>query len=634
MKLLILSALFIFSVGAAEAACKKKIDNSKVVMFVDTNESNLEIETAEKAACDRGQRIVIVPKNYKEYTSIITRVNAAKKAADSCMKASADNAKKCESKLQTYQNTYLEQYNFNSHQAAINVQIRDALETIKNDKATVENFTISGHDGGGHFGGQKSQITRQEVLDIFEDYKDINKAKSIFLLGCYTGVPREVMEWMEVFPDLRILAGYDGSAPLASRPEGHEYLYDLLMQEKALTTTADEKKLKSIITKSFKSIKLLNAAMYLKPICQIANNEKAFYYGSILEDFKGLSVFDPKECEKIQPQLQIIQDKLRQYNSGELESPSDTVKGEMRGIYSKARRFEHCFEKGTIGASAAFGLLFSEGLKDNFANFYKDDLKQAENTLTSITQAELDEAYSKLQEILAQDQNVLDKEEAEVLFMIDHTKEAFEAKFAALQNKMDEYEQLTADPKYKTFLEKFPQFKIGATQSNADYPTTTEEIKIYEELGKLYKPLLQGSDEYHEVISDINGYVQRKVDQVWIHRRTLETKKSIAEMSKLKVEDLKSVWIPTKENLKGKSRKEILKNLYAVNGILTNPNLPDKLSRTLRWSHDATTAHMYQFDIPFSWHEFTGNSEAPRTVYKLDDYLKAEVISPLPRFDH
>ena len=60
-------------------ACNVKTDPKKVMLFVDTNNSEQEIETTKKAACSRGMRLMVVPKNYLEYGKINTAIEVSKK---------------------------------------------------------------------------------------------------------------------------------------------------------------------------------------------------------------------------------------------------------------------------------------------------------------------------------------------------------------------------------------------------------------------------------------------------------------------------------------------------------------------------------------------------------------------------
>lgn len=82
MRFLVLPLLLLISHQAL--ACSQKIDNSKVMLFIDTNFLDLEIATAQRAACQRGEKLVVIPKNYKEYTSQIKAVEAKLRQLNRC----------------------------------------------------------------------------------------------------------------------------------------------------------------------------------------------------------------------------------------------------------------------------------------------------------------------------------------------------------------------------------------------------------------------------------------------------------------------------------------------------------------------------------------------------------------------
>ncbi|RPJ73234.1 MAG: hypothetical protein EHM20_12580 [Alphaproteobacteria bacterium] len=59
--------LIVLASPLINAECNKKIDPKKVIIFIDTNTATPEIEKAEAGACARGERLVVIPKNHKEY---------------------------------------------------------------------------------------------------------------------------------------------------------------------------------------------------------------------------------------------------------------------------------------------------------------------------------------------------------------------------------------------------------------------------------------------------------------------------------------------------------------------------------------------------------------------------------------
>lgn len=84
MKYFLLTLLILPSY--VSASCQDTIKSNNFMLFIDTNESELEIATAEKAACARGEKILVVPKNYKEYRGIIKNIHQAEKDYTDCVK--------------------------------------------------------------------------------------------------------------------------------------------------------------------------------------------------------------------------------------------------------------------------------------------------------------------------------------------------------------------------------------------------------------------------------------------------------------------------------------------------------------------------------------------------------------------
>lgn len=627
MKILFLMSLFLFTLTAVEAACSKKIDNTKVMMFIDTNESALEISTAEKAACDRGQKLVVIPKNYKELDKSVKPLNEAQSQFTKCITNSLGDSAKCSEVSSKLAKLREEHGKFMSKQPPIQEQIASELNGIRDNKGTLENFTISGHDGGGTYGGAKQSISRDKIQEILKDYKDINNVRSVMLLGCYTGVPKEIQSWKTIFPEVRLIGGYDGSAPLAFRPEGHDYLYNLLTKEKEMTSVADEKKIQSLIDKNLKSIKLLNASMFLYPTCKNNVDDKSFYY-STSGKVKGVQEYKMGECEKHASELADITDRISKYNTGELEPPTNTATGELRSIYSQTRIYEHCLSGysglgGSMNGSLAFGLLFFGGMKDNFTNYYKDDLKKADEILKGMTQEDFDKSHKVAIDNINSILGNIEKGEEMLKLLETDPEKYFELKEKEQKVLEENYNNKLNLPEYKSFIQRFPSFKLDSDQAPSSYPTTPEDMKLYMELGPAKGEIWSAKNDLRSVKQN----PQRKI----IEQRTFlaqiktyqENSKAELVKNKLTVDVLKDVWIPTKENLKGKTRKEILENLHKMNGVLSKSNLPEKIRGTLGWSTSVTSNHLQYLMNPFSWHEVTGDrTEAPPYTLKLDEVLK------------
>lgn len=618
---LILSILF-FSYSAF-AVCKNKIDSSKVMMFVDVNESDLEIITAEKAACARGQKLVVIPNDYKVYSSELKKADNAKIASEKCLKTKKASCTDLVTKAEEAQSKYEE---FLKNQKPYKDQIRDEFQKIQNDKAKLENFTISGHDGGGDFGGKKARIGRSEIQDVVKDFPDINNVKSVLLLGCYTGVPKEISQWMQVFPDLKLMGGFDGSAPLAFRPEGHDYFYNLLTQERQLTTTADQKRIQSVLNKNFKSLKVITAAMYIKPECQGTESDKAFYYGDLGES-KGLGEFDVQECEKVKPKLLAINELLSKYDNGEMEPPTETSKSELRTLYSQVRRYEHCSETlGDLASTKAFGLLFFHGIKDNFGNFYKDDLAKVENYLQTLSQSDFDKGFDDVMKTLDQEDSEIKAKQQEIANIEKDPAAYFKSLKESINEREEEFQKLLENPSNKAVYDKFPQLR---GEAGFNIPTTTAEIMIYQKLNAKQLTLQVEKRDVASMENNQKEFFESEKSNLAEKKVYLDDKRKKIESGRLTPQDMKNIWIPTKENLAKKTRKEVLENIHNMNGILENPTITEKMRSYISWTESQTERNLQHLMVPFSWHEYTGTTEP----VVMASHLEEETYTPSSSVD-
>lgn len=451
----------ILSSGVIHAECRKKIDPSKVIIFIDTNMAGKEIASAEAGACARGERLIVIPKDYKKHDELIIVYRKADQDLLKCYHNKLPSSI-CDAKTKKLQEAGVIMRDKILDYPSL---LKTELQQLRKTKAVVKSVIISGHDGGGAFGGDKGEFDSDKIEKVFKEYPDVNKVESTLLLGCYTGVKHEVKIWRTLFPDLRLVGGYDASAPMSDKPEGLEYIQELLINEKKLLEKTDQKKLEKKLFSSIKSINSLNAGIYIKPQCVANSKVDAFYYGS-QNKAKGLTEFLNGECQKpeVKKEIKEIMSRYRLYYSGELNPPSDTVNGEMRKIYNKSRKLEHCLQESNsvISLNSVFNLLFFNGVKESFAQFYKDDLKKIEKVLKDS-----------------------------------------------------------------------------------------------------------------------------------------------------KVIKLKDIWVPTAENLKNKSRKQILDNIYKIHGLSTTPGLPPAAAYALNWLGRVGNQHFVYFQNPFSWHDPADRVEVP-----------------------
>lgn len=579
MKYLFVVLLFVVPL-AVQAVCSNKIDPSKVIIFVDTNQSELEIATAEKSACARGEKFVSIPKDYP-----IVETKKPSSFMGMMIKSSM--------KLST----------------------KAALDDIRKSGGKLKSFIVSGHDGGGHFAGEKGRLTSQELLELMQEYKDVNDVSSALLLGCYTGVQKEIMKWRGIFPKIQLIGGYDGSAPLADRPQGHQYITELLTKESQLTSQADQKRLQNFTNANLRSLSGLNAAVFIQ--CDETLREEGYYFSSKHRE-DGFAKMDTKKCLDEAVISKLIADHAK-YANGEVEPPKDTVNGEMRSIYNQARSLEHCLEitgKG-VNASEAFNLLFYEGVKRNFSEFYKDDLVKVSEEFSKLDANEMIKAI--LEKNAAMEKKIKDAEEE--VFLLN-TPDLYLKKIAEdLLNIKKEKEALLNLPEFANFKTALtPDGQLDPTKMHLIRPADFDSYMKFNVVNNKENDLKNLASKKDNDLATALAEVKANKEQIIkLTKSDVDSNRSIVNELKTNPDFTKNLWVPNTENLTNKTRKELLLNVNQLNKVLSMPGLSSKQRSVLTWTNSILNRHLIHFRNPFSWHEYVGKVEAPEIYRRLSD---------------
>jgi hypothetical protein len=554
----------------------------------------------------------VVPANYKDYVKYTKAYETHRRELERCKSAKKD----CHELERKSDEATTALMDFTAKQKAISKKVEDAFGELKDSGAKIQSFTISGHDGGGHFGGLKGTIDRERLSAMLSRHPEINEVKSLLLLGCYTGVQKEILSWKNIFPQVKLIAGYDGSAPLADRPQGHQYLFDLLMKEKNLLIQSEEKKLEKYIKNNIRGLESLNSAFYLS--CTDEKKEKEFYYRSL--PIKSLTSFDTKECLEKRDEIEAIIAELNSYDSGEKEPPKDTSNGELRKLYNKARRYEHCGD--LLGLyldlNAVFNLLFYEGVKENFGAYYKDDLAQAEAIIKELDIEELlktigeknhlrEESISELENKL----KLLKKKASDVQAHED---------YEALKKLDAERNEIVFDPAYLPAVAKLKDLETLEPKEGVEL-TETEKTLLQKDFAIVEKlrDLEPRKEKLEKELIALEGEM-RFLEKDILYKKQ-ELGKSLLAAASLR-KQFREIWVPTADQLESHSRAETLQNVHRLSGILTNPDVPPRQRKALEWVGTVVEQHLQHFQNPFSWHEFTGRVERPATPVTLREVLE------------
>jgi hypothetical protein len=358
--------------------CKVSTDAKKVVLFVDTNGSLQEIETAQKAACKRGETFVLIPKPsmlvkevIAEQASYITR----KKKYDKACSAASEY---CTGELKELDRLFKDlATHFKQLPKADDKTLDNEIASLSKNNTAISSVIFSGHNGGGSIAGITGRINKSDFFSSMnKHYGKMPHLKdslhSVLLWGCYSATPEEIMEWKAAYPTLKIIAGFNGVAPSNTQLAGTNIMKDLLINEAKLTSQVSPQKVKKAI-QDLQSIQTTYSGIYVNSCGE------EYYYN---KDFNGThfkTFNDMKSCAP--PNLPDELAKFQQFFSGAL--PHNEA--EMRRIYDYARQFDHCFPTThPLEGDHVALLLFFKAVKYNFANVYADTLKSAEEEFQNL----------------------------------------------------------------------------------------------------------------------------------------------------------------------------------------------------------------------------------------------------------
>ncbi|MEA9355477.1 hypothetical protein SHI21_04670 [Bacteriovorax sp. PP10] len=365
MKKIFVLFFFLMLSTSSYAACNKKITSKDVIFFVDLNGGNKEIEEAQKAACDKGQKLVIYP----EQTAAIYKLTNDKSFYENRYKAlTCDKTptKKGCAEVRKKKDEVMSELEEKAVKFSIPV-MKETLKKLNSEEGrNVESLVISGHSNGKTIFGVYGTTQRDAIQTTFKDLPDEGKSvSSLVMLACYSANPSTILSWKKNLPGLKMIAGSDASASASDRPAGLKYLKDLLMKVKDLTADADQKMLEKRLKVLIPTLKEVNSAIYIDSNkCGESVGDKRFFYS---KSSGGLNVFNPEACEKSIAQYKEKEEDIAGYMEGITPIPVETHGTPLRELYSFLRQNAHCLEAGQAQYTAdmLYGLLFYHQVKIN-----------------------------------------------------------------------------------------------------------------------------------------------------------------------------------------------------------------------------------------------------------------------------
>lgn len=367
-------------------ACDKKITSKDIILFIDFNGSKSEIETARKAACTRGQELVVYPTQTKEVENIVNEnvyYGNKKKALGGCLKyGKSPPPRACEKIEKEELKNILALDKMRKDRVLKQASEPELRAFIKNLKVinqkNVETLIISGHSAGGSYWGTYGFLRSENFHNAFKDLPDKGKSlNSIIFLACYSVNPINIIDWKKNIPSIKLMAGSDASAAAEGRPAALKYLNDILLKTNELTKDATEKSLEKKLNTLIPTLNQLNSSLYIDTNqCEAKNPNKNFFFSQAKG---GLRKFSPEDCSKALDEYKKKEPEIRKYFNGDIEIPIETSGTPLRNLYTFMRQNEHCFKSLhgiSYTADQLFGLLFYHPIKINAYRAYKKEFAE------------------------------------------------------------------------------------------------------------------------------------------------------------------------------------------------------------------------------------------------------------------
>lgn len=591
--------------------CKNKQDPNKVVLFMDLNGSSLEIEHAEKAACVRGETFKIIPENGKPLAaSQLEIVKAERQKRETCNKdAKSSDCNKDTKKLSNMRKEHRDKFGDPSR-IDRSEDLQGIIGAMEESGVELTSLIISGHDGGGRFSGATGNVTRSAIKKVFNYYPNTrDNVPSLILPGCYTGVKSEIMNWREVFPNLKIIAGYEGRAPLGDRPSGQHYIRDVLVKEQQLLKSANQKQLKITLGAELKSMKGMKSAIWINNGC--TNEDDSYYYKGL---HRNIEKFSTSECNKIIEDVAPFKDKAMRYHEGDITIPKNTNNTELRKLYEYSRKYAHCFLlDGSAAGNAQFGvlanpdrlmmILFYHNVKENFATFYEKGNLDLKKIVSGISLDAIGESSQRELKNIEQEISNIEQSIEDINKNPNYDNE--------VENK-----KRTAKNRMKKMLEDSPLLEkyIAKDVNTGRYPPFPNSMSSTDKNDLEYARDLYENQKIILSTRSAKSIIQEKKQNIKQYRATKsQYKKNVSDIDRTMENFKKNFWNPTRENLQKKTRKEIIENIHSITTIKTamGSDFPYKASILVSQMENALFSHSC---LPFAWHDVEDNPEDPPAV--------------------
>jgi hypothetical protein len=256
------------------------------------------------------------------------------------------------------------------------------LKKIELGSRIFDKIIISGHNGLGDFYGDTGSLSIAELEKLLEQFPRLrSNAQSLFLWGCYTTTPYKVTSlWQVLFPNAKIIAGYNGMSARSDSSANIRYLGDLLSIVEPLGESDNTQEVIDKIN-AIPKIENLNFAVFQKQTNTYVSKK---FNGDIAEA-------QSQNCRSAESKIESSRRIFECYYFANLPNcenvPANEHQSELRSTYNFLQAVDGCNDRSQgelMSTSVTIRLIKFRNILKNFAFFYGDKLKEANTILTEL----------------------------------------------------------------------------------------------------------------------------------------------------------------------------------------------------------------------------------------------------------
>jgi len=301
--------------------------------MLDFNFSEKEVEAARNAAEARGERLIVYPRIAKEDRLKLRGIMKKKAQYHREWLRAYDAGKEWQKPVEAdLVEEQLERLQYEYSVDAHNLR-KMIAEEIK--PGQLSSVVISGHSEGQTIFGSVGAIEFFELEKILKETKVKEDIRSVYLWGCFTGTAGAMLRWRENYPDLDVVAGFEGRSPLADLKNSYELLEKLMIKEAEVNM---EKTIVGV-SRVVRSVnyEYLTGLTYLQGNCFVSGLRKK----------KTANILDlPDDCiGRVTFLLTKQHDSYLPFQNGERNLPNpDEGNNDLRHFYDNLQESLHCID--------------------------------------------------------------------------------------------------------------------------------------------------------------------------------------------------------------------------------------------------------------------------------------------------